>query len=91
MQSSGFIDALRLRSDVTWAQIISLSRRKLGYEKISQALKVMTPQSVPPNDHSKMLCFRFGGDMERFIGYRNGATFEVIWIDHAGETYDHGS
>jgi hypothetical protein len=38
---------------------------------------------------SELICFRFGGDMERFIGFQDGATFEIVWIDHAGKCYKH--
>jgi hypothetical protein len=84
-----FVDALRLRSSITWAQIIGSPREKLGAEKIAAALKVPIPESVPERERTALLCFRFGGDMERFIGYRNGATFEVVLIDHCGAAYDH--
>jgi hypothetical protein len=34
--------------------------------------------------------FRFGDDKQLFIGFRTGATFEVVWIDHEENCYDHG-
>lgn len=84
------IDALRLRCSITWAQIIGLPRQNLGFEKIALALRVAIPDSVPEAKRDSILCFRFGGNLERFIGYRHGSTFEIVWIDHSGQTYDHG-
>lgn len=84
------VDALRMRCSITWAQIIGSPRQKLGCEKIAPALRVAIPDSVPEAERNSIMCFRFGGDVERFIGYRQGSTFEIVWIDHGGQTYDHG-
>ena len=75
------VDALRLRCSITWAQIIGSPRQKLGCEKIAAALKVEIPDALPNDKRESLQCFRFGGDVERFIGYRHGSTFEIVWID----------
>jgi hypothetical protein len=90
-QVVAFLDALRMRSQITWSQINSAPRQKLGFEKIADALRIGVPAQIPEKCHDRIVCFRFGGDLERFIGYREGATFEVVWIDHDGRAYDHGS
>ena len=88
--ASAFLDALRLRCSLTWAQVSQAPRQGLGSEKISAALNVAIPDSIPKDRHDDMRSFRFGGNKQRFIGFRSGATFEVVWVDHDGNCYDHG-
>lgn len=83
-----FIAGLKKRCSISWAEIRRSPRQGLGCEKISQALKVPVPDQLG-HKADDMLCFRFGGDMQRFIGFQDGATFEVVWIDHSGQAYDH--
>jgi hypothetical protein len=87
--AGNLIDSLRIRSTMTWAQILQSGRQHLGSEKITAALRVPIPPGVPAAKRDALLSFRFGDNMERFIGYRDGATFEIVWIDHAGECYQH--
>jgi len=84
-----FIDGLRIRCSMTWAELRQQSHYALGSEKIAAAIKVGIPASIPVDRHADLLCFRFGDNMERFIGFQVGPIFEVVWIDHAGECYKH--
>lgn len=83
-----FAVALRDRSKLTWAEIISAPRRGLGAEKIA-TLNVTIPNVVPADKRSQIVAFRFG-QLARFLGFRDGRVFHVLWIDPAGKTYDHG-
>jgi hypothetical protein len=62
-----------------------------GQDPLETRQDVDVPASIPEGDRSALLCFRFGGGLERFIGFRDEQTFEVVWIDHDGQAYDHGS
>lgn len=86
--AGNFIDGLRMRCTMTWAELRRQNRERLGSEKISASIRVGIPQSVAPEKKEDLLCFRFG-NLERFIGFQDGATFEIVWIDHSGECYDH--
>ena len=82
--------ALQDRSSLTWAVIGAAPRRGLGSEKISQSsLRVPIPASVPVDKRDKIVSFRFGGGVERFLGYRDVRVFYVVWIDPHGKAYDH--
>lgn len=83
-----FALALRDRSQMTWAEIMQAPRKGLGCEKIG-TLKVRIPSAVPRDKHDKIVAFRFG-QLARFLGFRDGRVFHVLWIDHAGKAYDHG-
>ena len=86
-ERSNFALALQLRSSMTWTEIITAPREGLGSEKIS-SLKVTIPATVPSNKQGLIVAFRFGG-RARFLGYRDGRVFYVLWIDPKGKTYDH--
>src|SRR6185503_15416806 len=79
-QSRGLIHGLRMRSGLTWAELRMQRREQLGSEKIAPAIRVGIPDNVPPEKRPELICFRFGGDMERFIGFQDGATLEIVWI-----------
>jgi hypothetical protein len=87
--AGNFLDALRIRCSMTWAELRQQSHWGLGSEKIASAIKVRIPDSIPTDRKDELLCFRFGGDMERFIGFQSGPVFEVVWVDHDGSCYDH--
>ena len=82
-----FAVALRDRSRMTWAEIMRAPRQGLGSEKIGD-LKVAIPNTVPADKHGRIVAFRFG-QLARFLGYRDGRLFHVLWIDPAGKSYDH--
>ena len=45
------------------------------------------PHAVTPDVN--LLAFRFS-DKAPMIGFRRGATFFIVWLDHQFKLYDHG-
>jgi len=74
-------------SKLTWSQIQSQDRHKLGYEKISRdAIKAPIPNFI--TEDVNFIAFRFSG-MKPMVGYRDGTIFYVIWLDRNFTLYDH--
>ncbi len=87
-EKASFADAIHKRSQLTWSQIKSQHRKKLGFEKISRnSLDAPVPMFV--TDDTDMLAFRFNGKAP-MVGYRKKATSYVMWLDRAFKLYDHG-
>ncbi|MEO5372870.1 MAG: hypothetical protein H7840_01180 [Alphaproteobacteria bacterium] len=82
-----FAVAIRDRSRMTWAEIMRAPRQGLGFEKIG-SLNVTIPGTVPADKRGRIVAFRFG-QLARFLGYRDGRVFHVLWIDPAGRCYSH--
>ncbi|KYC42342.1 hypothetical protein WA1_20445 [Scytonema hofmannii PCC 7110] len=75
-------------SKLTWSQIQSQDRHKLGYERISRdSLKVPIPRFI--TEDVNLIAFRFSG-MKPMVGYRDGCVFYIIWLDKNFTLYDHG-
>ena len=73
---------------LTWSDISSAPRHGLGYEKISRgAIQVPIPRSI--TDDVTFLAFRCIGKAP-MVGFRDGATFYVVWIDFDFSVYSHG-
>ena len=65
-------------SQLTWCQINSQDRHKLGYEKIARdSIKRPIPKSI--TNEVNFIAFPFSG-MKPMVGYRDGAIFYVIWL-----------
>lgn len=71
-------------SQMTWMQIKQAPRHGLGTEKIARA---SIPQKA--TEDADLLAFRYNG-MSPMIGYRDGRTFHVLFLDHTMDVYDHG-
>jgi hypothetical protein len=85
-QAAFALKLLRL-SKLTWSQIQSQDRHKLGYEKIARdAIKEPIPKFI--TEDVNFIAFRFSG-MKPMVGYRDGAIFYVIWLDRNFTLYDH--
>lgn len=84
-----FADALWRRSQLTWTELTLSRKHGLGSEQIAQgAIKEQLPSTVTPD--VTLLAFRFSG-MKAMVGYRDGETFHILWLDHSFALYDHGS
>ena len=84
-----FAEALYKRGKLTWQEIKQSHRHGLGLEKISRgSIKVGLPSVV--TEDVNLIAFRCFGKMP-MVGYRQGRTFYVLWLDPAGKVYDHGS
>lgn len=82
------LDAFCKRSGLTWNEINTNHRHKLGYEKIPiQQIKAPKPKHLESD--AVLLVFRFSGK-KPMVGYREEAVFYVIWLDHNYTLYDHG-
>lgn len=81
--------ALKLHrlSKLTWSQIQSQDRHKLGYEKIARdAIKVPIPKFI--TEDVNIIAFRFSG-LKPMVGYRDKAVFYIIWLDRDFTLYKH--
>lgn len=75
-------------SKLTWSQIQSEHRHKLGYEKIPRhSLKASIPRFI--TEDVNLIAFRFSGK-KPMVGYREKTIFYVIWLDRNFTLYDHG-
>lgn len=85
-----FIQRLRALSNLTWQTIYTTGRHSFGSETIPvSSLKPSMPLS---NDLKTLLVLRATGDNHPFLGFRNGNTFEIVFIEaNFGDIYDHGS
>ena len=84
-----FAVQLRQLSELNWRQLRAADRHGLGYEKISKkSIKPGTPPHI--TDDVTLIAFRFSGK-KPMVGYRDGRTFYVVWLDRDFSLYDHGS
>jgi hypothetical protein len=86
---AAFANTLSKLSQLTWAQIRTIDKYKLGFETIPRQ-QLNIPLPPPVTDEVRILVFRYSG-MKAMIGYREKATFFPIWLDHNFSAYDHGS
>lgn len=71
-----------------WRDIIGAPRHGLGTEKIARAaLRVPIPSGV--TEDVTFLAIRFSA-LKPMIGYRDGRTFQVLFLDHTFDAYNHG-
>lgn len=85
-----FAEALFKRAQLTWAALRQAGGEGLGYEWMP---RYRIRASIPPGiteDVDKFMVFRCIGKAP-MVGYREGVTFHVLWIDHDFSLYDHGS
>jgi hypothetical protein len=75
-------------SELTWNQIYSSHKHGFGSETIPyKKIKPTIPSHVTKD--STLLALRFSGH-KPMIGYRDGATFFVLFLDHNFSVYNHG-
>ena len=85
-----FIERLKKLSSLTWKVIGTSGRHSFGLEKIET--KYLTPgaKTHVPNGMESLLVFRATGDNHAFLGYRDGNTFQIVFIEHDfGDVYKH--
>ncbi|WP_346297087.1 hypothetical protein LRC39_09565 [Rhodopseudomonas sp. P1] len=77
-------------SRMPWKQIRQAPSSGLGSEQIPRKrIKRPIPTSVT-EDVDSFSSLHFSGK-KRFVGYRVGQIFHILWVDHSFEVYDHGS
>jgi hypothetical protein len=87
-EKAAFASKLYRLSQLTWKEIQSQNRHKLGYEKIPQdEIKTSIPAHV--TEEVNLIAFRFDGK-KPMVGYRDGVTFYVLFLDRSFTLYDHG-
>jgi hypothetical protein len=73
---------------MTWLQIKQAPRHGLGTEKIARnAIRRPIPTKV--TEDVDLLALRYNG-MTPMVGYRDGRTFYILFLDHTMDVYDHG-
>lgn len=84
---SAALRRLFLLSTMTWNQIQNAPRHGLGTEKIARsAIKAAIPPAV--TEDVTFLALRYNGKAP-MVGYRDGRTFHVLYLDHNFSLYDH--
>jgi hypothetical protein len=77
-------------SRIAWKEIRQAPASGLGSEQIPRyRIKRAVPSSVT-EDVDSFTALHFVGK-KRFLGYRIGQIFYILWVDHDFETYNHGS
>jgi hypothetical protein len=77
-------------SRMPWRQIRQAPSKGLGAEKIDKtAIQRPIPGCVT-EDVTFFYSLHYVGK-KRFVGYRIGQIFYILWIDHTFQVYDHGS
>ena len=78
------LDAFRLRSRMTWAEMISAPRTGLGTETIGRHHIRAIPADV--TEDVNLLALRTGR-RGRVVGYRRDSVFVVVWVDPKHRLY----
>jgi hypothetical protein len=81
------IDSLNTLSQLTWKQVHTLDRHKLGFETIPRKdLRFPIPAGI--GQDVRFSVFRFSG-MKPMIGFRRSGVFFILWLDYDFSAYDH--
>jgi hypothetical protein len=76
-------------SRMPWRQIRGASAKGMGSEEIPRGRIAPPVPNVVTEDVTAFISLHYVGK-KRFIGYRVGQIFYVLWVDHTFEVYDHG-
>lgn len=80
---------LFMLSRIPWKQIRQAPSKGLGSEQIPRDRIKRTIPTTVTEDVDSFSSLHFVGK-KRFIGYRVGQIFHILWVDHTFEVYDHG-
>jgi hypothetical protein len=76
-------------SRLSWRAIRQAPSKGFGAEQIPRhRIRPPVPSSVT-EDVTFFYSLHYSG-RKRFIGYRTGQIFHILWIDHTFQVYDHG-
>lgn len=79
---------LFLLSKMKWREIQNAPRHGLGTEKIARnSIQAPIPQGI--SEDVTFLAIRYNGKRP-MLGYRDGRTFHVLFLDHRFDAYNHG-
>lgn len=87
-QRMQLLEQLRNLSKLTWNEIRSAHRHGLGTEKIPTSIIKPAIPRPPATDDVTFLAFRFAGKAP-MVGFRAGAAFRILWLDHNFSVYRH--
>lgn len=77
-------------SRIPWREIQLASSKGLGAEKIPRyRIKPAVP-GIVTDDVEYFYSLHYVGK-KRFVGYKIGQVFFILWVDHNFGVYDHGS
>jgi hypothetical protein len=80
-------DRIHRLSELTWEKLRNAPKLGLGYEKISRnSINVAIPSHI--TEDVNIISFRCWGKAP-MIGYRQGQTLHIIWLDPKFAVYDH--
>jgi len=71
---------------MTWGDILKSNRHTAGTETI--AATAIREGERPHAEGKNLLAFRFDG-VAAMVGYRENATFHIMWLDHNFSLYQH--
>jgi hypothetical protein len=84
---AAFADRLRRLSQLSWAEIRAANKHGLGTEKIARnSIKAGIPGHV--TEDVNLIALRYNG-LKPMVGYREGVTFHILWLDRNFTLYDH--
>lgn len=85
-----FIERLKKLSSLTWKVIGTSARHSFGFEKLETKYLTPSAKTHVPKGMESLLVFRATGDNHAFLGYRDGNTFQIVFIEHDfGDVYKH--
>lgn len=85
-----FLGRLKKLSSIDWNTVNTSARHSFGMEKMEVCNMTQAAQTHVPEGMSSLLVFRATGDNHIFLGYREGNTFQVIFIEYQfGDVYSH--
>jgi len=85
-EKAALAEKMQTLSALPWKEIRKQDRHGLGYEKIaSSSIRAGIPKEA--KDKS-IIAFRFSG-MKPMVGFKEGATFYVLWLDRDFKLYKH--
>lgn len=85
-----FLQRLRHLSELGWKEIDVSHRHCYGYEKIPVDSLKKSARNKLTKDVRTLLVFRATGDNHVFLGYRDGNTFQIVFIEYNfGDIYNH--
>ncbi|MHC1788302.1 hypothetical protein [Solidesulfovibrio sp.] len=85
-EKAALADKMHTLSALPWSEIRKSDRHGLGFEKIAPAsIKAGIPE---PAKDKNIIAFRFAG-MKPMVGFKEGATFYVLWLDRDFTLYKH--
>lgn len=82
------IKKFRTLSKMEWSAVEQAPKHGLGKETIERtSMKVALPTFITKD--VKLWSIRFSGK-KPMVGFRAGAVFHVVWLDHDFSVYNHG-